>query len=163
MFRPIRCAVAGLAMVSCLARAADAPGRIEQLGWLAGCWQLERSTERGVRLIDEQWMAPRGGAMLGASRTVQGAAMVEYEHVLIREDAGGLVYVAKPARQAEASFRAVELEERAVVFENPAHDFPQRIVYRLRADGALDARIEGSVRGQPRAVDFPYRRVSCPN
>ena len=39
---------------------------ISQLGWLAGNWRLERNG----RVVDEQWMAPAGGVMLGMSRTV---------------------------------------------------------------------------------------------
>ena len=68
----------------------------------------------------------------------------------------------KPARQPEASFPAIEIADGVLVFENRAHDFPQRVIYRRGADGRLDARIEGTIDGQPRAVDFPYRRVACP-
>ena len=45
-------------------------------------------------------------------------------------------------------------------FENAAHDFPQRIIYRKTA-GGLHARIEGLDKGKPRSEDFPYKRVSC--
>lgn len=154
---------AAIAATGLHAAAADAVGRADRLGWLAGCWQLERRSERGVRVVEEQWMAPSGGALLGASRSVSEGRMVDFEHMLIREDAGGLVFTAKPARQPEASFRAIEVAEGVLVFENRAHDFPQRVIYRRGADGRLDARIEGTVDGQPRAVDFPYRRVACAN
>ena len=40
---------------------------IERLGWLKGCW--ERHTARGA-FIQEQWMAPRGGMMMGMARTL---------------------------------------------------------------------------------------------
>jgi len=151
-----------LMLASPLVSAADATGRADQLGWLSGCWQFERQTERGTRLVDEQWMAPAGGALLGSSRSVSAGAVVDFEHMLIREDAGGLVFTAKPARQPEASFRAIEIGDGVLVFENRDHDFPQRVIYRRGADGRLDARIEGTIKGQPRAVDFPYRRIACP-
>ena len=47
-----------------------------------------------------------------------------------------------------------------MVFENPKHDFPQRIRYRLKGD-TLHARIEGTINGKERAIDFPYQRASC--
>ena len=50
-----------------------------------------------------------------------------------------------------------------MVFENPTHDFPQRVIYRLDDAGVLRARIEGLVAGKPRAEDFPMRRVRCEN
>jgi hypothetical protein len=47
-----------------------------------------------------------------------------------------------------------------VAFENPAHDFPQRIEYSLREEGeVLHARVE-SLDGS-NGFDLPYRRVEC--
>ncbi len=55
----------------------------------------------------------------------------------------------------------VSLGDSVVSFENPEHDFPQRITYRRRSDGGVTARAE-SVTGEPRGFDVPYRRVACP-
>ena len=49
-------------------------------------------------------MAPRGGSMLGMSRTVIGGKTVEYEFLRIALVDGTLAYVAKPSGQAEAPF-----------------------------------------------------------
>ncbi|MBI5768237.1 MAG: hypothetical protein HZA93_10610 [Verrucomicrobia bacterium] len=131
------------------------PG-VTALGWLAGTWGFERNG----RTVTEQWMAPAGGTMLGMSRTVANGKTVEYEFLLLRADASGdLHYVARPSRQPEASFKLVKLTEREVVFENPAHDFPQRILYTLKEDGTLLAAIEGTKDGKTRRVEFPYRRT----
>jgi hypothetical protein len=48
-----------------------------------------------------------------------------------------------------------------VVFENPRHDFPQRVAYRLDPDGVLQARIEGQRGEETAVVQFPMRRVRC--
>ena len=60
-----------------------------------------------------------------------------------------------------ATFLLARLSETEVVFENLAHDFPQRIIYRLQAEGYLTGRIEGEIEGEARAVDFPLQRVDC--
>ena len=100
--------------------------------------------------------------MLGTSRTVRNSQTVAYEFLQIREtEAGEIEYIAKPSGQAEAAFLMVRLSEREVVFENPSHDFPQRITYRLKAEGNLEARIEGTVNDEVRTVDFPMKRVDC--
>lgn len=131
---------------------------VEALDWLAGCWASE-GEERGS---GESWTPPAGGTMLGVSRTVREGRTRSHEFVLIREtEAGGLDYVAHPSGQEPATFGLVRLGEREAVFENPGHDFPQRIVYRLDDAGVLRARIEGTVDGEARAVDFPMRRVAC--
>lgn len=47
------------------------------------------------------------------------------------------------------------------MFENPAHDFPQRVSYRLAPGGRLLARIEGTHYGVTRGIDFPMQWVGC--
>lgn len=136
--------------------AAD-PG-VERLRWLAGCWEMRS----GPMTIEEQWMAPRAGTMLGMSRTVSSAGHVSFEAVLIREDGDRLAFEAHPAGQPAAVFLSTEMSDSHAVFENAAHDFPQRIVYRYRerAD-SLHARIEGTRGGNATGVDFRYRRAPC--
>lgn len=140
-----------------LAVAQSPPSQVDTLGWMAGCWRLETSS----RVIDEQWMAPSAGGMLGMSRTVAQGRIAEHEFVQIREDDGRLVYIAQPSSQAPARFTATTIGAQDVVFENLQHDFPQRIIYRRMADGGLHARIEGVRNGQRRGVDFPYVPVPC--
>lgn len=130
---------------------------VEKLAWLSGCWENKDS----ARHVEEQWMAPRGGTMLGMGRTVVGARTREFEQMQIREEAGALVFTASPSGQATASFRSIELSGASVVFENRSHDFPQRIIYRRQSDGSLMARIEGERDGKLSGVDFPMRRAAC--
>ena len=84
-----RCIVLGLMLtVAALVVAADKPGsakakaarpaptvNIVKLAWLAGHWRLEK----GGRVIDEHWMAPAGGVMLGMERTVYKGKEIEHE------------------------------------------------------------------------------------
>ena len=131
---------------------------IKQASWMAGCWRQSN----GNRVVDEQWMAPRGGAMLGMSRTVRNDSLAELEHLRIVERSGRLVYHAEPSGQAPADFESRAASDTLLVFENAAHDFPQRISYRSRGSDSLVARIEGTRNGRVRAIDFPYQRVACP-
>lgn len=43
----------------------------------------------------------------------------------------------------------------------PAHDFPQRIVYRFEAPATMRAHIEGVIDGKTRREDFHFVRGSC--
>jgi hypothetical protein len=133
---------------------------VHHLSWIAGCWR--QSSSGGARIIDEQWMEPRGGMMLGMSRTVRGDSVLEFEQLRIFARDGRLVYHAKPSGQEPADFEARSASDSLVTFENPAHDFPQRIIYRRHGADSLIARIEGTRNGQVRGIDFPYAKVSCP-
>ena len=145
---------------SCLGATFQAPttNAVARLGWIAGCW--ERTN--GPTIVEEQWMRPRGGTMLGMGRTTRRDTVVEFEQIRIFERAGKLVYAATPSGQAPAEFEAATSSDTLVTFENPAHDFPQRIIYRRRGADSLVARIEGTRNGQQRGTDFPYRRRVCP-
>ena len=137
---------------------AHEPALVEDLAWLAGCW----ASVGGDAGSGEQWTVPAGKTLLGVSRTVQNSKTVEYEFLRIREtEAGKIEYIARPSEQAEATCLMVRLSEGEVVFENPDHDFPQRIIYRLKAEGNLEVRIEGEMKGEVRTVDFPMKRVDC--
>jgi hypothetical protein len=128
---------------------------LKTVAWLAGEWSLERNG----RVVTEVWMAPDGGTMLGMSRTVADGRTVEYEFLVLRQDATGeIALVAKPSGQAETTFKLIRASATEVVFENPQHDFPQRVSYTLKPDGSLLAAIEGEKNGKTRRVEFPYQR-----
>jgi hypothetical protein len=145
-----------------LAQSAAAPpapstADISSLAWLAGCW----TGTTGARTVEEHWMKPAGGTMFGMSRTVAGEKTLEFEFLELRQQGSGLAYIARPSGQPQASFQWVSGTRTSARFENPAHDFPQVITYTLNPDGSLLARIEGTSKGKPRAVDFPMRRGGC--
>lgn len=101
--------------------------------------------------------------MIGMSRTVSGGKTVFYEFLILRTtDGGGLELVALPSGQSETAFSMVSMDTHRVTFENPQNDFPQRILYWLKEDGHLAARIEGESGGETKHVDFAMRRQSCP-
>ena len=131
---------------------------IQRIAWFQGCWRMSAPG----RVIEETWTAPAGRSMLGVSRTVRGDSLVEYEFVVLREDSGTVTYQARPSGQVGAVFKASLLTDSSVVFENPAHDFPQRISYRRAGPDSLVAWIEGAIRGNLRRREFPYARVGCP-
>jgi hypothetical protein len=145
--------VAGLVSSLPLVASAQRANVVSHLGWIAGCWQ---QTGANARVVDEQWMTPRGNTMLGMSRTVRGDSLIEYEQLRIFERDGKAVYRAMPSGQPPAEFTAAGVSDTLVVFENPQHDFPQRIIYRKRGADSVIARIEGTANGRSRGVDFPY-------
>lgn len=132
---------------------------IDGLSWMAGCWEVnDRETNR---LVSEQWMKPAGKSMLGMARTVKNGITSGYEFIRIVQDDKGVFYVAKPSQNtAETPFKLVTLRKHNVVFENPEHDFPQRISYRRDGD-KLHAAIAGLSNGKNLVIDYPMTRARC--
>jgi hypothetical protein len=107
------------------------------------------------------WMEPSGGLMLGASRTVSGATLREWEQLRLSVQGGKVVYTALPSGQNETDFTAVTVTDSGFTVENPAHDFPQRIIYARRGADSLLARIEGKTPQGMHGIDFAMRRTRC--
>jgi hypothetical protein len=144
---------------SSISLAQDPKANLDSLSWLAGCWEGRYGDGS---IVSEQWMRSLGKMMMGMSRTVNDGKTVEYENVRLQQlDDGSIHYVARPSGQKEATFPLVKFEGRLVVFENPDHDFPQRIIYQLVPPDSLRARVEGTIHGKEKRLDFPYRKVKC--
>jgi hypothetical protein len=128
---------------------------LADLAWIAGAWQSEPG---GKRQSEEHWTMAAGATMIGMSRTVVGEKTVEFEYLRIEQRADGIYYVAHPkARCPGTDFKLTRASANEVVFENPQHDFPKRIVYRKGADDSLTASVDGGE--GTKAISYAYRRM----
>lgn len=133
---------------------------VEDFAFLRGCWEIDRP-ERKSR-ITEQWMEPSGGTLLGMSRTVRDGKTAGFEYMRIEARTDGIYFISKPSEnKEETAFRLKQFTTGNAVFENPTHDFPQRVIYRSDNTDTLSARIEGTQNGKSSGVDFLYKRVKC--
>jgi hypothetical protein len=102
--------------------------------WLAGGWVMESP---GGTWSEEWWTPPRAGLMMGAGRSGQGAAIGWWEQTRIQEADGKITFCALPKGQNEACFAATTVNPTEIIFENPAHDYPQRILYSIEGGELL--------------------------
>ena len=145
--------------IVCGGFAVRAQDSVDSLTWMAGCWEL--NVPQRQMTIAEHWMKPAGGTLIGMSRTVRGGKTTGFEYIRVETTSEGVDYVAKPSsNKGETRFKLVKSSASEAVFENLAHDFPQRIIYRSQPDG-LFARIEGTQNGKLNGMDIPMKRVKC--
>lgn len=146
-------AVAGMLLVTTVLAAEDAS--IDQLSWMEGLWV---GGGGDAPEAEELWTAPKGGLMLGLHRDVGPGDRVFFEFLRIAETPDGLVYFASPKGREATAFTVVETAPRRVVFENPDHDFPQRIGYRLDGENTLVGWIEGEIDGENAGSEWRWVR-----
>ncbi len=133
---------------------------VQSLAFIAGCWEINAPARK--RLVSEQWMIPVGDAMLGMSRTLRDGKLSGFEYMRIVQNDTGVHYFAKPSgNKDETAFKLIKWSANEAIFENPSHDFPQRIIYRLNSPDSLLARIEGAMNGKVTGMDFPMTRAKC--
>jgi hypothetical protein len=141
------------AILMTAAQAGGAPAaRVEDLAWMSGGWEAGS----GETWTEEQWSAPRGGVMLGYSRTGAGGTMGEFEFIRLQAGGDGVpVYMPQPGGRPPVLFRLVAGGRTSATFENRAHDYPQRITYRRNGNVmvATVALADGS-----RPISWTFRR-----
>ena len=141
-------------------RASDLEKRPYDLGkleWLVGSWSIE--DKRMQTSHEEHWIRPDVNLMLGLNRTMKQGKTMAVEHLQIVDAGETIVYTAWPGGQEGTSFRLTGRGDRRAIFENPAHDFPQRILY-WRDEAGLHAELDGTVHGQRRRSTWLWQRTT---
>jgi hypothetical protein len=151
-----------LLIFASFAYAQDAKPTIENFNWLAGCWMNADKGAGNVPDVTEHWLRPAGGLMMGMGRTVKDGKVLTHEFMRIFQEAdGSIFFAAKLPKQDEVAFKLIKWADNTFVFENAAHDFPQRVIYRQGKDGQLNGRIEGKKDDKEMGFDFPMKRTGC--
>jgi hypothetical protein len=126
---------------------------IYQLGWLSGHW-VQRGPD--YTWSEEYWTYPTGDLMLGAGLSGKGLTVENWEFMRID---GNLTFWASPKGGPPVAFQRTDSGRDHVTFENPKHDYPTRISYRLEGQ-TLVATISGP-RGA-KARTWRYRQAGDP-
>ena len=129
-------------------------GRDTSLGWLEGRWT---GSQDGTEM-EEHWTSAAGRALLGMHKDVKNGKMTSFEFLRIEDTDKGFVFFASPRSAPVTPFPMIESGDRRIVFANPDHDFPQRILYWLDDAGALHARVEGKVRSEVQSEEWVWRK-----
>lgn len=143
-------------LVALLAAAmlADATTDVDRLSWMAGSW----TAEKDGATVRETWLPPLGGAMAGAGQTNRPGRKPFVEHMKITAEPAGVTFTAILPGQPPTPFLLKPGPDGEAVFENPAHDYPQRVIYR-RCGEDLCAAVEGMVKGALRREEWRYTRI----
>lgn len=141
-----------------LASPAAAQNRtLAELHWLAGCWERARPTSRMVEL----WTPAVNSVMTGTSYSVTDTSQRELEQLRLFARGDTLIYEAHPSTQKMNEFRSTKISAQEIVFEDPEHDFPQKITYRRVGADSLIAITEGDRAGRAQPVTFAFKRAPC--
>jgi hypothetical protein len=135
-------ALIGLATLHAHRRPANGPTPpLSAVSFMTGCWT---GTGSNGAIIEEQYSEAADNLLIGMTRYVRGSRVVDFEFTTIERTDTSFVMTPRPKGVKSDSFPLKEAGEGKAVWENPKHDFPQRIIYRRGPDGSLIARIEGT-------------------
>lgn len=131
--------------------------KLEEAKWLIGSWG--NSTKEGD--LTESWSQLNDSTLSGKTIFVAGKDTLFTETIEIIQVNDSLLYNTKVSNQNEGktvSFKAVALTKNQIVFENPKHDFPQKIAYTKISSDSLVAKISGKKGGKESFEEYPMKK-----
>ena len=129
---------------------------ISDFSWLQGKW--EGSSDD--LYCFEQWQSFSGNSMNGIGGAVSGKDTIFSEKIKIEQRGEDVFYIPTVKENGGAvDFKFTGYKNDSIVFENPLHDFPQRIVYFKLPNNQLYACIDGFKKGKYVRVGFSYKKA----
>ncbi len=107
--------------------------------WMEGCWAYSGSDTKEI------WDAGFDGLLFGRTTTIRDGELTFFEDLRIERRETTLVFSASPNGAPPVEFVSVRQTPASITFENPLHDFPQRVHYKMSSEGmtAVISDIEG--------------------
>ena len=119
--------------------------------WLEGDW----TTGAEAGFSGEHWQVINDTLLKGQGLVLIGNTEHIMEEISIFSSMGSMYYSARVTEQNKGStilFKARHIEDGHLVFTNPEHDFPTRIVYKLRDPDTLMINISGRDKEDSRTI-----------
>jgi hypothetical protein len=131
--------------------------KIAKISWLIGEWHNNSPDGH----LTETWVQQSDSIFAGKSFFIVGNDTVFSEAITIAQEGEELLYIPLIKTQNNGlpvKFKLTIASNKQLVFENPEHDFPQKITYTLINNDSLLAEISGVTKGQPQLEQFPMNR-----
>ena len=153
MFQKITLITLIIAFVSCQKKETVEKHKIKTADWLIGNW--ENTTPEGV--LSENWQKLNDSTFSASSYFIKGKDTLHFETIVLAQLGENLTYKATVKGQNEEKpvfFPSTAESDKQLVFENPKHDYPQKITYTKGANNTLTAEISGKLNGKPSSEKF---------
>jgi hypothetical protein len=127
---------------------------LEKADWFLGRW--ENKTPEGT--FSEEWKIENDSLYIGKSYFINNNDTLFAETVRLEQRKNDLFYIVSIPNQNEDQPVAFKLTSSTIdylVFENPEHDFPKKITYKLVTKDSLYAEISGDGKSQ----GFPFTKI----
>lgn len=129
---------------------------IEKANWFLGEWENKSKTGD----FTENWEKLSDSTFMAVSIIKQGKDTVFHENVVLEQKNDSLFYNVsmKENKDDITSFYLTSFTDKQLVFENPKHDFPTKIIYNLITADSISATIHGKIKGVEQTEIFPMTK-----
>jgi hypothetical protein len=147
-----------LAIVSCKNSESNEKDKIKSANWLLGKW--ETKTADGT--LSENWKQLNDSTFQGESFFIKNKDTLHFETIKLQQKREELFYYATVKGQDNdkpVPFKMTIATEKQLVFENPKHDYPQKINYNQIKKDSMIAEISGVQLGKPTSEKFGMKKI----
>ncbi len=128
----------------------------EQFAWLVGTWE----GKMGEATFTETWSWLEWEVLIGEGHAVADGDTIFSEYLRIDKPNDTCTYTARVGSDPPVAFALTSSEKNSWIFENPAHDYPQKIGYRKEKKGkVLMAWTDGMSEGERVVEEFPMVKL----
>ena len=129
---------------------------LNKLEWLVGKWE----GIHGEGIYHEEWEKICESEIKGKAFLIKKGEISNSESLRLHSDIQEIYYSADVSHNPQpVPFKMTLLEKDKAVFENPQHDFPQKITYEKKGNDSLIATIEAVQNDKEIRVEFNLRRI----
>ncbi|TCN57439.1 hypothetical protein D0809_12735 [Flavobacterium circumlabens] len=147
MFQKITLLMLLAVVVSCQKKESVEKDKIKIADWLIGNW--ENKSPDG--LLIENWQKVNDSTFSATSYFIKEKDTLHFEKIVLSQKGEKLTYSATVNGQNNdkaIDFPSTSETETKLVFENPQHDYPQKITYTKGANNTLTAEVTGKLQGK---------------
>ncbi|WP_426091591.1 DUF6265 family protein [Flavobacterium sp. DSR3-2] len=158
MFHKSTLALLLLAFVSCKNSDANEKEKIKAANWLLGNWE-SKSVEGN---LTETWEKVNDSTFQAQSYFIKEKDTLHFESITLQQKGDKLTYSATVKGQNNdkaVTFKLTTGTEKQMVFENPKHDYPKKIIYTQITKDSLVANISGIQQGKPSSEQFSMKKI----
>lgn len=131
--------------------------KLEKMTWLLGSW--EQKLPDGT--LVEIWEKQNDSTYNGRSYFIKGKDTIHTESIVLNQVKEQLFYIPTVTGQNNdepVTFKLTSNTENVFTFENSAHDYPQKIMYKKVASDRLIAVTSGKQQGRQSQESYPMKK-----
>jgi hypothetical protein len=146
-----------LLLVSCQKKSDNKYEQLGKMSWLLGSW--ENKIPNGT--LKETWIKENDSTFSAKSYFIKEEDTLHNETILLTQKNDVITYSAKILGENNdkfVDFKLTSTNEKDCVFENPSHEYPQKIVYKKINSTNLVATISGIQQGKQCIDSYPMKK-----
>ncbi len=138
-----------------------APGKnnVDAFPWLVGCWQAKSARDNST--INETWLAPRAGTLMGIGQTYSDSKSITWEAMRMYDEAGAVKLWLRPGLRNELLLTLEAAGDNFAAFSLKEGDTTTKLRYERKSPAELLATFRLEQGENRRGADFLFAKVEC--